>query len=144
MHRASKVVSSLTLLLGLLWPATSASAADLKSCAIVGSSIVAGVLGQQTDVFALPGAPSGMDACAIVDDNDDNYTIVRENGVFSPATPVAPADIALTFFPQLTDDTVAQINAVTQSGAKISAPGFEITALGGRMSGRSRRLRRLC
>ena len=130
MNLARKSVFSVILAVGLWLPTAAANAEDQNSCPVVAQSIVEGVLGQQADFVPLPGVPAGMDACEFDAANDDVYTIVRENAVFAAGTPVAAGDLTRMFFPQLTDDTVAQISA-DQAGTDVSAPGFDITSMSG-------------
>ena len=131
MNRARKLLSSLILALCLWLPSGgTAGAADQKGCVLVSPALAEGIFGKETDVLSLPGVPSGMDACDVVTSTNDYYTIVRENGVFAYGTPVPPGAIAQMFFPQLTDDTLTQINA-NPSATSVTAPGFELSTIAG-------------
>lgn len=131
MYGANKLLTSIILALGLWLPSGVAGAADQKACAIVGPAVAEGIFGKETDVLPLPGVPSGMDACDIVTSTNDYYTIVRDNAVFANAASVPPGAIAQMFFPQLTDDTLTQINSNQPGTSVVTAPGFEISTIAG-------------
>jgi len=101
------------------------------SCPIADDALATRALGLGVSGQAIQTNVPGLDACDFEDTSGTAITVSRQNGAFGSYTTSGVAALAAMFIPDLPDTAQAQIAALSQTGIKVTLPGFELSSLGG-------------
>jgi hypothetical protein len=101
------------------------------SCPIADDALAVRALGVGARGEGIQTNIAGLDACDFEDASGTAITVSRQNGAFGSYTTSGVAALAAMFIPDLPDTAQAQIAALSQTGAKVALPGFELSSLSG-------------
>jgi hypothetical protein len=128
MHRS--MFSGLTALVMLLGPASLAHA-QVPSCPVVSDAVASQALGTPVQGKAQSDLPAGLVLCDFIDPTGVDYGVSTQSGAFPPGAAGGAAALALMYVPQLPPEAQTQIDALSQAGLNVAAPGYQISSVSG-------------
>jgi hypothetical protein len=120
-------VAAAGLLLGSALPV----AAQAPSCAIADEGLATHALGTVVHVQGIPTSVPGLDACDVVDTTGNAITVSRQSDAFTTVSLTGAVGLAAVFIPDLPDAAQAQLAVLSQTGIKLTVPGFELSSVNG-------------
>ena len=93
--------------------------------------MVSSAVGAPVQGTAQLGLPPGVDGCDFADAAGNQFSVSRVSSALAPGAALSPGALAQSYFPDLTDDAAARIDALTQPGIRLALPGLQVQTVGG-------------
>jgi hypothetical protein len=129
--RTSLLLAATPVACAVYLAAAPVSAQQPTPCKLVSNAVVASAIGAPVEGSAQPGLPPGVDGCDFADATGDQFSVSRTSNTLAPGAALSPGALAQSYFPDLTDDAVARIDALTQPGISLALPGLRVQTVGG-------------